>query len=159
MGNVSDFSDPELDAPGSMPYVKETKMTDTTQAPQEEAPEVKPFKLAGPINIKGQPYEAGDEVMLTEEEHEAVVAAGVLFEGDEPKTEEELQAAHEEGAKALKAEYESRAKEEAEKEARDEAHEKGEEFDEAKFNEEYDRQQKVANPDYEAPAPKEKAPA
>jgi hypothetical protein len=121
----------------------------------EEMPEVKPHKVRDVINIKGQNYAAGSEVMLTDEEYEAVKAAGVPFEGDEPKTEEEIQSAHEEGAKALKTEFESRAKASAEKEARDEAHEKGEEFDEAKFSEEYDRQQKVANPEYEAPAPRE----
>jgi hypothetical protein len=121
----------------------------------EEAPEVKPVKVTGPINLKGQSYDEGDEVMLTEEEAAHLTEIGAPIEGVEPKTAEEMQAAHDEGRTAFLAEYESRAKADAEKSARDEAYEDGEEFDEGKFNEDYDRGKKVANPDYEPPAAKE----
>ena len=81
-----------------------------TDAEQAEAPEVKPVKVTGPINIKGQAYNAGDEVMLTEEETATLTELGVPIEGVEPKDEEAIQAAHDEGVEAQKARIEADAK-------------------------------------------------
>jgi hypothetical protein len=131
------------------PASKEVTMNDTTET---EVPEVAPVKVTGPINIKGQNYVAGDEVMLTEEETAHLTELGAPIEGVEPLDEEAVQAKHDEGVEAQNTVVEERAKASAEQEARDEAYEAGEEFDEAKFSAEYDRQKKLANPDYEAPA-------
>jgi hypothetical protein len=68
---------------------------------EDEAPEVRQEKLREPVNIRGQAYAAGDYVSLTEEEYNVCLAAGVQFEGVEPKTPEEVQAAHDEGRAAL----------------------------------------------------------
>ena len=81
-----------------------------TDAEQAEAPEVKPVKVTGPINIKGTAYNAGDEVMLTDEELASCKEAGVLFEGDEPLDEEAIQAKHDEGVEAQKERLEADAK-------------------------------------------------
>jgi hypothetical protein len=126
---------------------------------ETEPAEVKPVKVTAPINIKGQNYAAGEEVMLTEEEAAHLTEIGAPVEGVEPKTPEEHQAAHDEAREAQQAEIAYRAKAEAEQEARDEAYEEGEEFDEAAWGAEYDRQQKVNDPEYEAPAAKEKTDA
>ena len=101
-----------------------------TDAEQAEAPEVKPVKVTGPINIKGQAYNAGDEVMLTEEETATLTELGVPIEGVEPKDEEAIQAAHDEGVEAQKARIEADAK------AAEEANEKSEAKPKAKKKEE-----------------------
>jgi hypothetical protein len=126
--------------------------------PEAEA-EVKPVKVTKPINIKGRDYAAGEEVMLTEEESAHLTEIGAPIEGVEEKTPEEHQTAHDEAREALETEVAYRAKAEAEQVARDEAYEEGEEFDEAEWGAEYDRQQKVNDPEYEAPAAKEKTDA
>lgn len=133
------------------------KKPSTKEIGMDDEAEVKPVKVTGPINIKGVAYDEGDEVLLTEEEAQALTEAGCPIEGVEPKTPEEVQAAHDEGVDAQKAEIEARAKAEAEQTARDEAYDDGEEFDEAEFAAEYDRQKKVANSEYEAPAAKAKS--
>jgi hypothetical protein len=81
--------------------------------------EVKPVKVMGTINIKGVNYEAGDEVMLTEEEVATLTELGAPIEGVEPMDEEAIQAAHDEGVEAQKARIEADAK--AEEEAKAEA--------------------------------------
>ena len=134
---------------------KESNMAEASS--EQEQPEVKPVKVTGPINIKGQNYDAGDEVMLTEEEAAGLTEAGVSIEGVEPKTPEEVQAAHDEGREAMNEEIAYRAKSEAEHAARDEAYEDGEEFDEEAWSAEYDRQQTVNDPEYKAPAAREPA--
>jgi hypothetical protein len=125
----------------------------------EAEADVKPVKVTKPINIKGRDYAAGEEVMLTEEESAHLTEIGAPIEGVEEKTPEEHQTAHDEAREALENEVAYRAKAEAEQVARDEAYEEGEEFDEAEWGAEYDRQQKVNDPEYEAPAAKEKTDA
>jgi hypothetical protein len=129
------------------------------QVGEEAEAEVKPVKVTKPINIKGRDYAAGEEVLLTEEESAHLTEIGAPIEGVEEKTPEEHQAAHDEAREAQQTEIAYRAKAEAEQEARDEAYEEGEEFDEAAWGAEYDRQQKVNDPEYEAPAAKEKTDA
>jgi len=72
------------------------------------------YTLAQDVNVKGVPHKSGEKVSLTGEEHEALVAAGVKFEGDEAPTDEELQSKHDEGVEAQKAEIERRQAEEEE---------------------------------------------
>jgi negative regulator of genetic competence, sporulation and motility len=87
---------------------------------KEEVP-VESFAVTGPIVIKGVAYDAGDTVVLTEEEHAALVEAGIPIEGVEPKDEDQIQADHEAGVEAQKARIEEIA--EAEKKAEEEAKE------------------------------------
>jgi hypothetical protein len=107
--NVSDFSDPELD---ELEPVSKRKTNMENQGQEAEA---KPVKVTGPINIKGSAYNAGDTVMLTDEEREAVTASGAPIEGVEPKSEEDIQKAHEESVEAQKKRIED------DKKAQDEA--------------------------------------
>lgn len=86
---------------------------------EAEVPEVTAVKVTGPINIKGVAYDAGDEVMLTEEEVASMTEAGCPIEGVEPLDEEAIQAKHDEGVEAQKAKIEELAK--AEEEAKEEA--------------------------------------
>jgi hypothetical protein len=72
--------------------------------------EVRECKIMVPVIIKGQAYEAGDVVALTQEEYQTCVAAGVSFEGEKEKTPEEIQAAHDAGREALKARLEEEEK-------------------------------------------------
>jgi len=104
-----ELDDPDLYDPGPKPKRRRQKMATGTK----EA-EPKPVKVTGPINIKGQNYAAGDTVNLTDEELEAVKAAGAPVEGVEPPTDEEVQSKHEEGVEAQKEEAEKRAKAEEE---------------------------------------------
>jgi len=83
----------------------------------DEVPEVKEFKLGQDVVVKGVAQATGDTVLLTDEEHEAMVAGGVRFEGDGEPSEEDVQAKHDEGVEAQKAEIEKR---EAEEEGEDE---------------------------------------
>jgi hypothetical protein len=80
---------------------------------EEEAPEVRQEKVRVPVNIRGQAYDVGDYVSLTEDEYNTCLAAGVQFEGVEPKTPEEVQAAHDEGREALEAKLQEVADAEA----------------------------------------------
>lgn len=67
-----------------------------------DVPETEQFEVTGPINIKGVAYSVGDKVMLTQEEYDQLVAAGVPIAGVEPLDEEAIQAKHDEGVEAQK---------------------------------------------------------
>ena len=127
---VSDQSDPELDELEPVAKRRKTKMAYGDPVQEQEPAEAKPVKVTGPINIKGTAYAAGDTVMLTDEELASCKEAGVAFEGDEPKDEEAIQAAHDEGVEAQKARIEADAK------AAEEANEKSEAKPKAKKKEE-----------------------
>ncbi len=94
------------------------------EAAMDDEAEVKPVKVTGPINIKGTAYVAGDEVMLTDEELEAVKASGAPIEGVEPLDEEAIQAVHDEGVEAQKQRIEDDAKALEEKDEKAKAKEK-----------------------------------
>ena len=126
---VSDQSDPELDELEPVAKRRNPKMA-YGETKEAEPAEAKPVKVTGPINIKGTAYAAGDTVMLTDEELASCKEAGVAFEGDEPKDEEAIQAAHDEGVEAQKARIEADAK------AAEEANEKSEAKPKAKKKEE-----------------------
>jgi predicted alpha/beta-hydrolase family hydrolase len=111
---VTDHSDPELEGFESMAKrkPKEAKMA------EEVVVELKEVVVTGPIVIKGVSHDAGDTVMLTEEEYATLTAVGAPVEGVEPKTPEQVQADHEAGVEAQKARIEEDAKEKEEAEAK-----------------------------------------
>ena len=78
------------------PVEPDTQEDADASAPAEgtEKGEAKPVKVTGPINIRGDAYNACDTVMLTDEELEAVKASGSPIEGVDPLDEEALQSKH-----------------------------------------------------------------
>jgi len=81
-----------------------------------EQEETQPYVLGQDVSVGGQDCKKGGTVHLTSEQAESMKAAGVVFEGDEPKSPEDLQAAHDEGVEAMK----KRQEEEDEDEDEDE---------------------------------------
>jgi hypothetical protein len=112
--DVSDHSDAELDE--LEPFTQRKRETGMNEVTQQEVPETKAYKVTGPINIKGEVYDAGDVIHVTEEEYATLTAVGAPLEGVEAKTPEEVQAAHDEGVEAQKAKIEENAEAERQKE-------------------------------------------
>ncbi len=108
-----------------------SKVPSSKEANMSDEAEVKPVKVTGPINVKGQDYKAGDTVMLTEEECASMTELGAPIEGVEPKDEEAIQAAHDEGVEAQNQRLEEEQKARDEQDAKNKAEAKGEEYQKA----------------------------
>jgi hypothetical protein len=99
---VTDFDDPELDDPEPIRKQKERHM-----AEEKDVAEARECKVLAPVHIKGVLYHPGETALLTEEEYRTCVDAGVLFEGEEVKTPEQVQEAHDAGVEAQKEKIET----------------------------------------------------
>lgn len=125
---VSDLSDPELDElePVSKPRRSQMAYQGPVEGePRQQEQEAKPVKVTGPINIKGTAYNAGDTVMLTDEERESVTASGAPIEGVDALDEDEIQSKHEEGVEAQKQRIEEDQKAVDEQDEKNKAEAKG----------------------------------
>jgi hypothetical protein len=116
--DVSDDRDPELDE--LEPVHQERQMNPVPEYPPDHPAEdsgqaeMRDYPVTGPLVARGQQYDVGQRIVLTEEEHASLVAAGANVEGVEPKSPEEAQAAHDEGREALQARLDEMAEKEAE---------------------------------------------
>lgn len=121
------------------PVEPDTQEDADASAPAEgtEKGEAKPVKVTGPINIRGDAYNAGDTVMLTDEELEAVKASGSPIEGVDPLDEEALQSKHDEGVEAQKKRLEDdqKALDERDQKAKDKSKGKDEGYQAAETDE------------------------
>ena len=130
---VSDPNDPELDElepVSSKEPVGRSQMAyqgPVEGEPRQQEQEAKPVKVTGPINIKGTAYNAGDTVMLTDEERESVTASGAPIEGVDALDEDEIQSKHEEGVEAQKQRIEEDQKAVDEQDEKNKAEAKGRE--------------------------------
>ena len=125
---VSDPNDPELDElePVSKPGRSQMAYQGPVEGePRQQEQEAKPVKVTGPINIKGTAYNAGDTVMLTDEERESVTASGAPIEGVDALDEDEIQSKHDEGVEAQKQRIEEDQKAVDEQDEKNKAEAKG----------------------------------